>query len=150
MIGDWKSWIRMLLAMAVACASFACNRRDATPGSVRQRATQPGQMLAIPDHGIYTGAYIEFGDREDDVTLEKIEGFEAMVGKQQAIIASSSYWGEQSFPTANARMIARHGSVPLIFWSPWDRPYIEGRGPDKYSLISILAGEHDANGVVVA
>ena len=46
-----------------------------------------------------------------------------MVGKHQAIIASSSYWGEQSFPTANLNLIWRHGSLPLVFWSPWDRPY---------------------------
>ena len=136
--------LRALLAMAVACAPLACDRRATTPAFPRQPATQAGQTLAIPEHGIYTGAYIEFGDREDDVTLEKIEGFEEMVGKQQALIASSSYWGEQSFPVANARMIARHGSVPLIFWSPWDRPYLEGRGPDKYSLTSIVAGGHDA------
>jgi Glycosyl hydrolase family 26 len=42
------------------------------------------------------------------------------------------------------KIIARHGAVPLVFWSPWDRPYSEGRGPDKYSLRRILAGEHDA------
>jgi hypothetical protein len=94
--------------------------------------------------GILTGAYIEFGDTEDDVTLEKIEEFEGLVGKHQAIIASSSYWGEQTFPTANVQLIARHGSVPLVFWSPWDRPYKEGLGPDKYSLTRIIAGEHDA------
>lgn len=143
MIGGWNICVRIFLAMVVACAALACNRPAAAP-DFRQPATQAGRMLAIPEHGIYTGAFIEFGDREDDVTLEKIEGFEAMIGRQQAIIASSSYWGEQSFPSANARMIARHGSVPLIFWSPWDRPYIEGRGLDKYSLTSIAAGAHDA------
>jgi beta-mannanase len=94
--------------------------------------------------GILTGAFMDFGDNEDDVTLEKIEAFEGLVGKHQAIIASSSYWGEQTFPAANMRLIARHGSIPLVFWSPWDRPYKEGRGPDKYSLTSIIAGAHDA------
>ena len=38
----------------------------------------------------------DFGDVEDDVTLEMIEDFEEMVGKHQAVIASSSYWGEQT------------------------------------------------------
>ena len=93
--------------------------------------------------GILTGAYMGFGDREDEVTLEKIEAFEQLAGKHQAIVASSSYWGEQTFPTANVRLITRHGSLPLVFWSPWDRPYQEGRGPDKYSLTSIIAGAHD-------
>src|SRR5436190_18339953 len=46
--------------------------------------------VAIPDHGAYTGAFMDFGDAEDDVTLETIEDFEEMVGKHQAIIVSSS------------------------------------------------------------
>jgi beta-mannanase len=78
------------------------------------------------------------------VTLETIEEFENMVGKHQAIIASSSYWGEQSFPTRNLNVIWRHGSMPLVFWSPWDRPYTQNRGPDKFSLNEIIAGKWDA------
>ena len=102
------------------------------------------RRLLLPERGIYSGAYIEAGDSEDDVTLEKIDGFEELVGKHQAIVASSSYWGEQTFPDANVRLIFRHGSLPLLYWSPWDRPYEEGRGPDRFSLTSIIAGEHDA------
>jgi hypothetical protein len=103
-----------------------------------------GQRLVIPKHGIYAGAYIDWGEKEDSVTLEGIEHFESLVGKHQAIVASSSYWGEGTFPMENMRLIARHGSVPLVFWSPWDKPYEEGRPPDKFSLTSIIAGEHDA------
>src|SRR6476620_1368934 len=40
--------------------------------------------VVIPDHGAYTGAFMDFGDAEDDVTLETIEDFEEMVGKHQA------------------------------------------------------------------
>ena len=98
----------------------------------------------MPEEGAYTGAFVDFGDTEDDVTVENIEGFEKLVGKQQAIIASSSYWGEQSFPTANVELIWRHGSVPLLYWSPWDRPYDEDQGPDKFSLSNIAAGKWDA------
>ncbi|MBA3961232.1 MAG: beta-mannanase [Chthoniobacterales bacterium] len=94
--------------------------------------------------GKYTGAYIDFGDAEDEVTLETIEDFEAMVGKHQAIIASSSYWGEQTFPTQNLEMIARHGSLPLVFWSPWDRPYLQNHGPDRFSLLEINKGTWDS------
>ena len=70
--------------------------------------------VVIPEHGAYSGAFMDFGDEEDDVTLEMIEDFEQMVGKHQAIIASSSYWGEQNFPTANLNVIWRHGSLPLL------------------------------------
>src|SRR5947207_11362730 len=87
--------------------------------------------VAISEHGAYTGAFMDFGDEEDDVTLETIEDFEEMVGKHQAIIVSSSYWGEQNFPVDNLNVIWRHGSMPLVFWSPWDRPYEEDHGPDK-------------------
>jgi len=99
--------------------------------------------LAVPKEGAYTGAYMDFGDNEDEVTLERIEAFEKLVGKHQAIIASSSYWGEQSFPTANLNIIWRHGSIPILFWSPWDRPYVQETGPDRFSLTAILQGKWD-------
>jgi len=44
--------------------------------------------VVIPERGLYTGAFMDFGDEEDDVSLEVIEEFEQMVGKHQAIIAS--------------------------------------------------------------
>jgi hypothetical protein len=102
------------------------------------------RQLVVPEQGAYTGAYIDFGDTEDDVTLEQIEGFEKLIGKHQAIVASSSYWGEQTFPSANLDVIWRHGSIPLIFWSPWDKPYAEDAGPDQFSLPSIIEGKWDA------
>ena len=52
----------------------------------------------MPATGAYTGAYIDFGDTEDGVTLAAIEKFEALVGKHQAIVASSSYWGRGLLP----------------------------------------------------
>src|SRR5262245_66377088 len=86
---------------------------------------------------------MDFGDAEDDVTLETIEDFEEMVGKHQAIIVSSSYWGEQNFPTGNLNVIWRHGSLPLVFWSPWAKPYEEDRGADRFRQTEILAGKRD-------
>jgi hypothetical protein len=146
------------LLLLTGLALAACDR-EAGPAAINAQSPDEAEgnqgggkkgepirnpQLAIPARGIYTGAYVDWGDKEDAVTLEGIEGFEELVGKHQAIVASSSYWGEQTFPDDNVRLIWRHGSVPLIFWSPWDRPYQEGRGPDKYSLTSIIAGEHDA------
>src|SRR5476651_2097968 len=100
----------------------------------------PVEVL-LPERGAYTGAFMDFGDAEDEVTIEIIEEFENLVGKHQAIIASSSYWGEQSFPTANLNVIWRNGAMPLVFWSPWDRPYEQHKGPDRFSLNAILAGD---------
>jgi hypothetical protein len=85
-------------------------------GAVAQVDPNGPVEVVIPEHGAYTGAFMDFGDEEDDVTLETIEDFEEMVGKHQAIIVSSSYWGEQNFPVANLNVIWRHGSLPLVFW----------------------------------
>ena len=103
-----------------------------------------GQKLIPPSEGAYFGAYMDFGETEDHVTLEGIEKVEKLIRKKPAIIASSSYWGEQTFPSENVQLIARHGAVPMVFWSPWDKPYTQVRGPDKFSLTEILAGKWDA------
>src|SRR6266446_4510700 len=61
------------------------------PGLTNARIDPNGPVeVVIPDHGAYTGAFMDFGDEEDDVTLEMIEDFESMIGKHQAIIVSSS------------------------------------------------------------
>ena len=99
--------------------------------------------IVVPPAGILFGAYMDFGETEDHVTLEGIQDFEKLVGKAPAIIASSSYWGEQSFPAKNLGLISRHGAIPMVYWSPWDRPYDEAKGPDRFSLTEILAGKWD-------
>src|SRR5207249_1005196 len=126
------------ITLALVCALCAC--RKSARSSIDSNAAVE---VVIPEHGAYTGAFMDFGDTEDEVTLEIIEEFETMVGKHQAIIASSSYWGEQTFPTANLNVIWRHGSLPLLFWSPWDKPYEQNRGPDKFGLNEIIAGKWD-------
>ena len=134
-ISEWKC---ATLAGALLLALAACKPAPPAEPKIEGPAT-----LAVPQQGAYTGAYIDFGDNEDDVTLEGIEGFEKLVGKHQAIVASSSYWGEQSFPTANLNIIWRHHSIPLVFWSPWDRPYIQLSAPDRFSLTAIIDGHWD-------
>jgi hypothetical protein len=138
---------KLALAGALPVLLTACGKTS--PGSAQKAAApQPLRTLVVPAHGAYTGAYMNFGDDEDDVTLEAIEDFEQQAGKHQAIIAFSSYWGEQQFPAQALQVIHAHDSMPLIFWSPWDRPYeeelIEARGPDKFKLASILEGKWDA------
>lgn len=99
----------------------------------------------MPPTGAYTGAYVDFGDTEDDVTLAAIQKFESLVGKHQAIVASSSYWGRGFFPTDNVRIISGYGAVPLIYWSPWGPPYEQGKhvDPGAWSLRHIVAGDCD-------
>jgi hypothetical protein len=100
--------------------------------------------LTVPDKGAYTGAYVDFGEGEDDVTLEAIEGFEKMVGKHQAVIGLGNFWGEQQFPAKNVHIVSSYGAVPLLYWSPWDKPYTENTLPDRFNLYNILGGMWDA------
>lgn len=134
-------WVAVAASMAAFGLSLgACHRKADAARAARDVAVDIG----IPAHGAYTGAFIDFGETEEDVTLETIEAFEAMVGKHQAIIASSSYWGEQDFPTRSLNVIWEHKSLPLVFWSPWDRPYEQDKGPDRFSLKAILTGQWDS------
>ena len=135
-----KRFAPLSIVFALCCLSLGCEKQAAVVPKLDPNA--PVEVL-LPEHGAYTGAFVDFGEAEDTVALETIENFEEMVGKHQAIIASSSYWGEQSFPTANLKMIWQHGSLPLVFWSPWDRPYEENMGPDRFSLTAILDGKWD-------
>ena len=128
-----------MFAAAAGASLPACKRRAA--GSSQKPA---GALeVVLPEHGAYTGAFIDFGDAEDEVTVEMIEEFAEMVGKHQAIVASSSYWGEQDFPTANLNVIWNYGAMPLVFWSPWDKPYVQNKGPDRFSLNAIIDGTWD-------
>src|SRR5437763_4591236 len=131
--------MKSFVALSLALVLDGCSK----PSDTKVDPNGPVEVV-VPDHGAYTGAVMDFGDAYDDVTLAANEDFDEMVGKHHAIIVSSSYWGEQNFPTDNLNVIWRHGSLPLVFWSPWDKPYEEDRGPDKFGLTEILAGKWDA------
>ena len=100
--------------------------------------------LVMPGKGAYSGAYVDFGEGEDDVTYDALTDFEQMTGKHLAIVAFGSFWGEQAFPVKTVNLVSGYGAIPLIFWSPWDMPYVENRGPDRFNLRDILAGKWDA------
>jgi len=140
-LASWPTGILLAILFPAMVSLSACRKNSLTQVSIDPNG--PVEVV-IPEQGAYTGAFMDFGDEEDDVTLEMIEDFETLVGKHQDIIASSSYWGEQNFPTANLNVLWRHGSLPLVFWSPWDKPYEQNRGPDKFSLSEIIAGKWDA------
>lgn len=124
-----------LLPLAVALSTIS--GLAATP-------THSYKQLQIPETGAYTGAYVDFGDGEDHVSLEALEKFEELTGKPMAIVACGAFWGRGSFPAEQVGIIRAYGAIPLLFWSPWDEPFDEKRGPDKYSLTAILAGKWDA------
>ncbi|MCL2340303.1 MAG: beta-mannanase [Proteobacteria bacterium] len=111
------------------------------------KAIEGPHTLAMPQNGAYTGAYIDFGEGESRVTYDALTAFEQLAGKPLAVVACGNFWGDQAFPEKNVRIITDYGAVPLLYWSPWDKPYVEriglDRGPDRFSLREILAGKWD-------
>lgn len=101
------------------------------------------QRLQVPAHGAYTGSYMEWGELEDNVSLEKILSFERLAGRPQAIVAFSSYWGTNVFPSRQLEAVRNYGAVPLIYWSPWGEPYDQNKPQPTYSFDNILAGKFD-------
>src|SRR5206468_10324706 len=87
----WAKRYQRLLRLRLLAPSIALLLAGCSKPSVGTRIAPNGPVeVGIPEHGAYTGAFMDFGDAEDDVSLETIEDFEEMVGKHQAIIASSS------------------------------------------------------------
>ena len=130
----------LLVAALLSCTFFAGCRHEET---VTTRDDGPKKLM-LQGTGAYTGAYVDFGEGEDDVTFDALTAFEQMTGKHLAIVAFGSFWGEQGFPEKAIQIVSGYGAIPLIFWSPWDRPYEEGGEPDRFNLPDILAGKWDA------
>jgi hypothetical protein len=106
-------------------------------------AQSENKVLVVPNGHAYMGAYIDFGTTEDNVTLEGIEAYDRLIGKKQAIIAFSSYWGKQSFPEKALNIVNAYGAVALVYWSPWGQPFAEENKPDRFRLPTIVSGKWD-------
>ncbi len=131
----------LLLPLAAGCRDHA----GAQPTKKTPARPSDGPVtLRMPEKGAYTGAYVDFGEGEAEVTYDALTGFERLTGKPLAVVAFGNFWGDQAFPEKTVRIVANYGAVPLIFWSPWDKPYEEAKGPDRFGLREILAGKWDA------
>ncbi len=130
-------FVAVVVFCGVLCAG--CKNEEAAKGK-----DQGPVALVMPDKGAYTGAYVDFGEGEGNVTYDALTGFEKMTGKHLAIVGFGNFWGEQAFPLKTVNIVSGYGAIPLLYWSPWDRPYDENHGPDRFNLPSILAGKWDA------
>jgi len=132
------------LTLVVVLLAGACGEQGPAPVTKKKKAPlqQAGRLAVVPDKA-YTGAYIDFGDTEDSVTLEALENFEQLAGKHQAVIGFSSYWGKQTFPQKALDIIYAYGAVALIYWNPWGKPYYEERTTDPFQLPDIASGKWD-------
>ena len=115
-----------------------------TTASSVDSVTNGPQTLLMPTDGAYTGAFIDFGEGESHVTYDALVNFEHLTGKHLAVVAFGNFWGDQQFPTKAIKIISTYGAVPLLYWSPWDKPYDEGRAPDRFNLNNILSGKCDS------
>jgi len=125
----------ILLALLLA----GCSRSEPVPAPSKNDRVE----VVMPKDGAYLGAYVDFGFGEGNVTREAVTAFEQMTGKHLAVIAFGNFWGEQAFPAKTLEIVSAYGALPIIFWSPWDRPYEEDHGPDRFDLRDILAGKWD-------
>jgi hypothetical protein len=126
---NWLTMARYALLYSMLNANFMLPVAYAVP------------KLLAPTTGIYSGAYMDFGDDEDTVTLDAIENFTALVGKRQAIIGFGNNWGKNKFPTDQVRIIHNSGAIPLILWYPRE---ISNEIPKTiFNLESINAGKWD-------
>ncbi|HLB33324.1 MAG: hypothetical protein A3F67_06240 [Verrucomicrobia bacterium RIFCSPHIGHO2_12_FULL_41_10] len=132
-----------LLSLLILTSLHALPLPTKTDSKTSNTPSPSFAQLTVPSKGAYTGAYVDFGDGEDGVTLEALEKFEQLVGKHQAIIGFGSFWARQNFPTDKINLIRSYGAVPLLYWSPWDAPFDQNRGPDRFSLDKIIDGTWD-------
>ncbi|MBF0412404.1 MAG: glycosyltransferase [Desulfamplus sp.] len=131
----------LILFCTLSLSLFAIGCQDNKPVAVKDEG--PVEFV-MPDKGAYNGAYVDFGDGESNVTYDALTDFDKMIGKHLAVVAFGNFWGDQEFPLKTVRIVSGYGAVPLIFWSPWDKPYVENRGPDRFNLPDILAGKWDS------
>ena len=60
--------MKCVVALSLALVLAGCGK----PSPSSQIDPNAPLEVAIPEHGAYTGAFMDFGDAEDDVTLETI------------------------------------------------------------------------------
>ncbi len=132
------SFIPVFMGFVFGFIVMACEQNQ----SVAVRDEGPMEIV-MPGNGAYPGAYVDFGEGESHVTYDGLLDFEKMIGKHLAVVAFGNFWGDQEFPLKTVRVITGYGAIPLLFWSPWDKPYEEHKAPDRFSLNEILAGKWD-------
>ncbi len=141
----------VLLFTIIAVLGITLLRRPSVTASAPQEnvtltseSSTQKMTLEFPKDGIYSGAYVDFGEGESGVTYDALTNFTQMTGKHLAVVAFGNFWGDEAFPTKTLHILDAYGAIPLIFWSPWDKPYNEEKKvPDRFSLRSILAGHWD-------
>ncbi len=92
---------------------------------------------------IYFGAFPDFGGREDNVSLENIEDFERLVGKEIAWAYFSNNWDKGiNYPEKEINEIYSMGIIPFVRLMPRSK-IEEDYKEEVYSLENIYNGKFD-------
>jgi len=101
------------------------------------------KLLPQKDNQIYFGAFPDFGDSEDNVTVQRIEEFNELAGRQIAWAYFSNNWGTDGivFPREKVEIIASTGAIPFIRMMP--RKFFDTKYDKTFSLQKIIDGDFD-------
>ena len=102
-------------------------------------------LILLPPEGnkIYFGAFPDFGGPEDNVTAERIEKFNKLVGRPIKWAYFSNNWGKDGvkFPKEKVEVIAGTGTIPFVRMMP--RRLFDTAYDKTFSLQKIIDGNFD-------
>lgn len=135
---------RMIAVILVAVAAAAGARAAEEGSGAAGTLPFPRQRLVVPARGVYVAAFPDLGGGEDQVSIEKIEDYEKLVGKQVAWVYFSNNWYDGiEFPAEDVAKIHAAGSVPFIRLMARSRGARRGRVDPAYSMQAIIDGKFD-------
>ncbi len=76
--------------------------------------------------------------------LRQVNAFEQTVRTHAGIVMWFADWEHSRPDLGRLQAVDARGSIPEISWEPWDHAAGLRRPQDKYTLASILRGDHDA------
>lgn len=76
--------------------------------------------------------------------LAQVNAFEQTAHAHAGIVMWFADWQHAQLRVAQLRAVARRGSIPEISWEPWDYTLGLRHAQPRYTLASIIAGDHDA------
>jgi len=103
----------------------------------------PIKLLPPSSNQIYFSAFPDFGGSEDEVTTQKVQTFETMVGKHIAWAYFSQNWMDGIvYPKASIHAISQTGAIPFVRFMPRN-DFEMGVKEQRFSLQKIIDGAFD-------
>lgn len=121
-----------MIRIVVIFLLLLCCSQDALP-----------QKLLPPSYGVYHGAFPDMGPTEDVVTLQRLQEFKELTGKDIVWAYFSDNWFDGiHFPWDEAEAIRQAGAIPFIRMMPRS-DWTEGKQDPQYSMQNIIYGKFD-------